>query len=85
MGEGWGEGEPPFVLSLSKDPVIASSVSDVAIPLPESPFVLSLSKDPVIASGVTLVFSTMAESSVQVDPLAPAFAGIRVSLADWWV
>ena len=25
MGEGWGEGERPFVLSLSKDPVIASA------------------------------------------------------------
>ena len=33
MGEGWGEGEPPFVLSLSKRPlVIAHSVSDVALP-----------------------------------------------------
>ena len=21
MGEGWGEGEPPFILSLSKDPL----------------------------------------------------------------
>ena len=33
MGEGWGEGEPLFVLRLSKRPlVIAGSVSDVAIP-----------------------------------------------------
>ena len=43
MGEGWGEGDPPFVLSLSKHPlVIARSVSDVAIPPQITPRILPI-------------------------------------------
>ena len=41
MGEGWGEGEPPFILSLSPPRILSLS----------PPRILSLSKDPLSHQG----------------------------------